>query len=588
MLSRLAMSALLLGAPAAADVVRVGRPHYQPKHGTGARPGTDRTSLIVNAGTAPSCVDANSAPIPCAVNLAYFGGRVLSNVKVYAVFWTSSVSPAVQSGMPGFYRALLDSEWMDWLSEYSTDIPTQAGSRAGQAGTQQVIGRGAFAGSFTLTTFSKTFPACAPPDGALTCLADADVAREIDWQLGHGNLPPPDANTVYVVNFPTSIRISDPGNVSCQDFCAYHGAYQNAAQQSVLYTVMPELGANGCETGCGDGSTFENTCSATSHEVAESITDGDAALASGPDFPLAWYDNTSPSQGEIGDMCTGDRDTVGTQGLTGCAAAASGCYSVQQVFSRVVWKAGAALQPNVPACVASRYDANDYSLALNPNTLSLAPGVASQPIPVLTVLSNGAGQALTLSVTDVPVGLHATLDVPRLDVGGAAHLRVTADASAAPLKDGVLVVRASGATTHSAALLVQIDTLPTVSIASPAAGTTVTGPTLVTVVTTSGTNTSIASIAIAIDAYAPLSNGLGNSTRWDTRSVQNGSHVVNVTVMDADGGRASASLTVTVQNVGSPGIVGSCSSTGGVPNHLAALVVLGYAVRRARRRGPEP
>ena len=88
-------------------------------------------------------------------------------------------------------------------------------------------------------------------------------------------------------------------------------------------------------------------------------------------------------------------------------------------------------------------------------------------------------------------------------------LTVSADPNAPLLKDGVLVVRATGATTHSASVLVQVDTPPTVSINSPDEGTTVSGSTLVEVSATPGENTSIASIAIAIDGNSPLSSTTG-------------------------------------------------------------------------------
>jgi hypothetical protein len=579
---RLVTSALLLLAtPAAPEVRSLGRPHYQPMQL--APP----SRLTLTAGAAPKCVDANRQPIPCAVNMQYYGGHVLSNVKVYAVFWSTSVTSDVQSGVPTFYSALVNSDYLDWLTEYSTNLTAEAGTHAGQAGSEQVIGRGTFAGSYTLTNFSKSFPACPAPDGTLLCLSDADIANELDWQVSQSHLPVPDANTLYVVHFPATIRVSDPGQVSCKNFCAYHGTYQNAAKQSVFYAVMPELGANGCETGCGGGSTFQNTCAVASHEIAECITDGEAGLANIPDFPQAWFDSGSPSQGEIGDMCKGNVDTVGTDGLTGCAAGSAGCYSVQPVFSRAVWNADPASQPNVPACVASRYEANDYSIALARSTLGLGPGATSQPIAILTAASNGAPGAVTLSVTDLPAGVHASIDVASLSVGGTANLTVSAEPSAPPLKDGVLVVRATGATTHSAALLVQVDTLPTVSISSPAAGATVTGSTLVTVAAVPGTNTSIASIAIAIDGNSPLSSSTASSAGWDTRAVSNGRHAINVTVVDADGGRATTSLSVTVANASLGNVIGGCSSTGAGNASLALLVVAAVGLplgRRALRR----
>ena len=584
-------AAVLMAIPAASDVLRLGQPHYQPMQSVDAHQApTDAAGLIRTAGgTAPVCVDSSHKVIPCVINLQYFGGHVLSNVKVYAVFWSGLVSSDVQSGAPGFYAALTDSAWMDWLTEYSTTVSTGAGTHAGQPGSQQVIGRGTFGGSYTLGTLSKSYPACAAPDATLTCLADADVAREIDWQVSQGHLPAPDANTLYVMHFPPTIRISDPNMVSCKDYCAYHGTYQNAAKQSVPYLVIPDLGANGCQSGCGGGTTFENTCVATSHEIGEAITDAEVGLASGPDFPLAWYDNASPSQGEIGDMCKADVDTLGTTGLMGCAAGTAGCYRVQQLFSRTLWNASPASQPGVAACIGSRYDANDYSITLSPNALSLGAGGTSQPIPILTRVTNGAPLAVTLSVTGLPAGVHASIDVASLSVGGSANLTVSADPGAAPIKDAVLVVQASGTTTHSAALLLQVDTAPSITITSPASGATLSGPTLISVTATPGSNTVLSSISVAIDGNAPFFTGAASSTTWDSRTVSNASHTLHVTATDADGGRTTASLSVVVDNgpgsFGS-GVVGGCSTAGGRDGALAPLLVLGYLGLHRRCRRP--
>jgi hypothetical protein len=569
-----------LAAPASGGI-ELGHPRLQRKGPE--LPGAEDGSLIRAQGTAPVCVNGGS-PVTCAVDMQYFGGHVLSNAKLYAVFWTSAIDPEIQSGIGGFYAALVDSEWMDWLAEYSTTRTTQAGSRSGQPGSQQLIGRGTFAGSYTLTEFSRSFPSCAAPDQALTCITDSDISTELDWQVAQGHLPPPDADTLYVVHFPPSVRISDPGGVSCRDFCAYHGAYRNAAQQSVFYAVLPDLSQSGCQTGCGSGSAFQRTCAAASHEVAEVITDGESGLANGEDYPLAWYDTEPNSQGEIGDMCKGHQDTLGSDGLTGCSSGAAGCYTIQQVFSQVVWSSSPASQPDSPACVSSRFDADDYSVAVKPNTLALGLGATSAPIPVLTSLTSGSALQLTLSTGDVPAGLHASFDVASVTAGGTAHLTISADPDAGPLKDGVLVVVASGATTHSAALLVQVDTSPTVSIASPMAGATVSGMTPVSVMATAGVSTSIATISISVDGEPPFSTGTASSTTWNTRSVSNGSHTLEVVVVDADGGRAAASVGVTVSNQPLAGVAGGCScTTTGDPSDAALLVVSWLALRLAGR-----
>jgi hypothetical protein len=45
-------------------------------------------------GTPAICVDISKKPAPCDVR--YWGGHVISNVKIYAVFWTAGVDATIQ------------------------------------------------------------------------------------------------------------------------------------------------------------------------------------------------------------------------------------------------------------------------------------------------------------------------------------------------------------------------------------------------------------------------------------------------------------------------------------------------------------
>ncbi len=455
---------LFAAAPAGADGLRLTRP----------RAASGPSAPRVGDATVPQCVlPPGWVSIPCQVDLQYFGGPVLANVKVYAVFWDSTVNPDVTLGMAGFYQTLTNSEWMDWLSEYSTTLTVQAGRRAGQPGTQQVIGRGTFAGSYTLPVLSTVYPTCTGglfhPE-TLTCLQDTDVQQELLWQIKNGHIPNPDSNTLYVVHLPASVKVTvfqltpPTDYTSCQQFCAYHSSFVarpkygggNQVWPVVFYAVVPDLGSNGCQDGCGTGTTFDNTCVAASHEVAEAITDGFSNQDSATDYPLGWYDTETNSQGEIGDMCTWQTDTLDVNGIPGCSGPDAGCYAVQQLFSNILWNADAGAQPNVAACVSSRFDVDDYAISLSPNTLTLVRGIMTAVVPVLTTLTNGSPQPLALSVPQLPPGMHASFDNPFPKVGEAANLTVSSDADAPLFQDGQLVVLATGAATHSASLLMQL------------------------------------------------------------------------------------------------------------------------------------
>jgi hypothetical protein len=216
---------------------------------------------------------------PAGAHLTYYGGPVISNVKVYAVFWNSAVK--YQSTISSFYSTITASAYFDWLTEYNT-------------GTQS-IGHGTLAGSLIDT---------GAPAG--TKITDTQIHTEINRLISTGAVPAPDANTLYMVHFPPGITIDQGGgNLSCQVFCAYHGTYTRN-NQYVYYGVIPDLGGS-CASGCGGGTQDQNTTSVSSHELIEAVTDPAVGLATANASPLAWYDTTN---GEIGDICNAQQATV--------------------------------------------------------------------------------------------------------------------------------------------------------------------------------------------------------------------------------------------------------------------------------------
>jgi hypothetical protein len=217
---------------------------------------------------------------PAGAQLKYYGGPVLANVKVYAVYWGSSVQ--FQDHINQFYPAVLDSPYFDWLSEYNT--PTQQ------------IQRGTFGGSVVDTT--------APTGSSIT---DAAIQAEIAKLIDAGKLPANDGNNLYMMYFPPGKNITGPQGAgsSCVQFCAYHGTFTHNGSNA-YYGVMPDLGGS-CAGGCGAGTQQDNTTEVSSHELIEAVTDGAVGLATQVGAPLAWYDQTN---GEIGDICNGTAATV--------------------------------------------------------------------------------------------------------------------------------------------------------------------------------------------------------------------------------------------------------------------------------------
>jgi hypothetical protein len=209
--------------------------------------------------------------------LNYYGGSVFSQVKVVTVIWGSTVSKDTVKQIPVFTAALADSTYMDQMAEYGT---LHKKAINGHKGTKQTISRGSFAGQVKI----------APRNTALD-ISDADIRKELTYQIRIGALPPSDLDTLYMVYFPAEVTIDLDGLVSCRNFGAYHFAKRTDRlhADNLFYTVEPE-----CNSGFGF-LTF-----AASHEFAEAVTDNIPTPGNVPDFPQAWNDVNG---GESADLC---------------------------------------------------------------------------------------------------------------------------------------------------------------------------------------------------------------------------------------------------------------------------------------------
>jgi hypothetical protein len=205
-------------------------------------------------------------------HLSYHGGRVLSHVSVVQVFWPgpSGVSSVGFTQMPIIVPRIVESAEMDWLSEYSAQL--------------QPIGRGTNQGGFFIS----------PTNNSQT-LVHGSIELELQHQIDMGVLPPPDANTLYMVSFGPQITIiDDDGHLSCQDFCAFHTNMSlNGVDAAV--GIIPDLDeGGGCDVGCGPSPNLaDNATSVMGHELIESVTDPDGN---------AWWDSNDGK--EIADICT--------------------------------------------------------------------------------------------------------------------------------------------------------------------------------------------------------------------------------------------------------------------------------------------
>jgi len=259
-----------------------------------------------------------------AVTFRYYGGKVVSNAKVVQVLWGTGFSADVQTNLAPFYSSVLASPYIDWLSEYST--VGLNGFVDGLPGSNQRIGRGAFVGTYPIT-----------PSNTATTLTNVQVQTEIAAQINAGHLPAPtfdwqgDVNTIYMIDFPSGLKITIDGAQSCVQFCAIFDTLTFNGK-SVGLGMIPDITSGGCQGGCGTSATALNNITwVHSFELIQIITDTEIGLASTVARPIAWYDNgSSPSdQGNIADVCNGSTATIGgytvakgwSQTLNNCIAA---------------------------------------------------------------------------------------------------------------------------------------------------------------------------------------------------------------------------------------------------------------------------
>lgn len=241
-----------------------------------------------------TAIDARGLPAAPIDVLKYYGGRVISNVNLVAVYWTGSVDSQRQQKLAQFYQAISASSYMDWLTEYDTIGLT--GRADGQPGSNQHIGRGTFGGAKILTPTTATGQS----------LTTDQIAQELSAQITAGNLPQPqldaagNVNTLYMIDFPVGYRIQLLGVYSCQAFCAFHWTV-SVGGKSVPFAVHPAI----ADCGGNCGSDFDAVTIIHSHEMMEAITDPEAGLANlqaGNARPLGWLGDGGASQ-EIGDLC---------------------------------------------------------------------------------------------------------------------------------------------------------------------------------------------------------------------------------------------------------------------------------------------
>jgi hypothetical protein len=210
--------------------------------------------------------------------MEYYGGTVFSSVEVVSVLWGPKVDRKTVDGMPGFFKAVVDSTYLDQLAIYDTRHRRGVN---GHKGSHQTIERGSFFGQVQIT-----------PKHQGTTLTDRQIRRELEYQIVLGNLPQQTANILYMIYFPAGVTIDAFGLQSCTDFSAYHfSTLKHENPSNIFYGVNPDCGYS-----------FDDNTLVSSAQLADAITDNIQTRGANPDFPQAWE---TPVGFEIGDLCYG-------------------------------------------------------------------------------------------------------------------------------------------------------------------------------------------------------------------------------------------------------------------------------------------
>lgn len=224
--------------------------------------------------------------------LGYYGGPVISNAKVYVVFWGDKINADIKKDIAAFYSSVTNSTYMDWLDEYNTF----GNALDGKPGTKQHIGRGQNMGTIVIK-----------PKNTKRSVSDEEIQAELQNQIAAGVLPKPDDNTIFMTYFPKNMSVSAFGMHSCQDFCAYHGFNGTPDRDHFYYGVMPDISGS-CFNGCGYASNvFGAETAISTHELIEAVTDPFPTPGTQAAYPQAWNDRQGA---EIGDICAGSNNTL--------------------------------------------------------------------------------------------------------------------------------------------------------------------------------------------------------------------------------------------------------------------------------------
>jgi hypothetical protein len=225
--------------------------------------------------------------------MQYNGGPLIQNIKIEAVYyspWESDPTlQAQQQYLDQYHSFITQSSFIDQLlTPFSVNAQVDSTGKLvpipGE--TPQIIGHGTFLGD----DFNQISLTVNPAVGYAT-LDDSSIQSMLENELKLGNVPAPDANTLYVVFAPPKTDVTLGGADSITAFLGYHSNFTDFANRNFTYAVLPyPTSPNKLAPGT---TTIDDSLTAVgSHEIAEAITD--------PIGGSGWLDKQA-SENEIAD-----------------------------------------------------------------------------------------------------------------------------------------------------------------------------------------------------------------------------------------------------------------------------------------------
>jgi hypothetical protein len=211
------------------------------------------------------------------INVTYHGGALIQHVKVvpllYGSSWQGTTTPAY---LKGFLQTLfMDGRYLGILAQYS-------------------------AGGYTIGNGTAVDPVVDPAvlpkadsehagSGIRYQITDDQIQAEIKALFSTSKVPPPDANTLYVLCTPSDVVVIAGGGDSESSFAAYHDYASDGGYAYVVITLTGESTTKRATSPTGyKGTLFNRDLTlGISHELAEAVTDpqGDG-----------WYDDDPSGQ----------------------------------------------------------------------------------------------------------------------------------------------------------------------------------------------------------------------------------------------------------------------------------------------------